>query len=446
MSPQDTSAAAALAYDEGVESIAPPPPRSPFPPGALLAIGLAAGVAQAASHLRIEAAAMAPLGTALLVFGAIRTGPRGGAAVGAAFGAVVGAGFVTQAPSPGAAGLGVLVFVVLAGGLGAIASAASARGPWALLVAMPLAAALLEGATGRLSPVGDYLGLAAAAAGAPGLTPLAPWGGLPLVAAGTAGLGAAIAAAGSSLHRRPGLIAATFWVALCVLLPGPDAAGRVRVAAVALPDAAPAASGRSTAAALGELTGRAAARGADFVVWPEAAVQARSASPGDPAYDAAARAAAVHGVTLVAGLFDRATDRNLAVLFEPTGLEAARYAKNHLIPGMESYTAGLAPSGAIASGSIGLAVALQICFDDCFADGTAALGEARLLALPTNDWAEVADRHRRLSILRAAEGRVAIVRAASGGWSQIVDPRGAVVASERSGATPVVLVADVWVR
>ena len=448
MNQHDTSDAFALAYDEPVDQKASRSQRSALGIAAVevLLFGLGAGLVQAASHLRIEAALLAPLGTSLLVCGAARARPAGGLAIGALFGMVVGTGFVTQAPGWIAAVVGGFAFVVLSGVLGAIASAAAARGSWSLLVAVPATAAVYEGATGAVSPLGDYLGLAGAAAGVPGLTGLAGLGGLPLVAAATAGLGAALGALALVRHRRPGAAAAVLWLLLCLLGPRPHSASTVRVAAVALSEADRAGSGRAIAEALGELTGRAASRGAAFVVWPEAAVRARSATSGDPAFDAASAAASAHDVTVVAGLFDRATDRNLAVLFEPSGREAARYAKRHLIPGMESYIAGTSPSGAVDSAALGLSVALQICFDDCFRDGSAALADARLLALPTNDWPRVANRHRRLSILRAAQGRVAIVRAASGGWSQILDPRGTVIAEERSGVAPVVLVADVSVR
>jgi apolipoprotein N-acyltransferase len=77
-----------------------------------------------------------------------------------------------------------------------------------------------------------------------------------------------------------------------------------------------------------------------------------------------------------------------------------------------------------------LGVGEMICQDDNFTDLARGYGRTgvALVAVPTNDWREVKDYHAENSPMRALENGYGVVRAASGGVSEIVSPSGEVLA------------------
>jgi apolipoprotein N-acyltransferase len=185
----------------------------------------------------------------------------------------------------------------------------------------------------------------------------------------------------------------------------------------------------------------AAARGARVIATPECSLEG-----GDAASQAAllarwAQRARSLGVVLALGYYD--SDRhNRVALIGADGDMDRSYAKEHLVPGMESYPAG---DGTLALLQIGAAGALgtMVCQDDNFTDLSRGYGRAgaAAVAVPTNDWPGVHQVHLQSSVHRALESRYAVIRAASRGISAIISPRGEVLARRdhlRDGAGVVV--------
>ena len=422
------------------------------------ALGLFAGATQAAAHHWSVAAIGTPLAAAALLLAVERGGGRRSVGVGALFGLVVAISFAPQSPSLVIAAFGTLMWVA-ATSLVALVGAWSTRseaGPAVPFVAVPAVVGAIEWANGALSPLGDYLGVAAAVTGLTPLQVLGRWGGAPLVAAAGTGLGVAVLyIVRPSPRRRWAIGAAVGWLLPGLVAGSVNPSAEVRVAAVALPDRDRPSTPRKVAEQLASLTDRAARDGARLVVWPEAAVTlqsepAVSPNPADETALTTIRAAASRNrVALVVGVFVRSASQNRALLVQPDGTLAGSYTKHHLIPGMEDYQPGTGGAVQVDVVGVPVPVGLQICFDDCFRDGSRQLSEAdaRLVAIPTQDWSAVAHRHARFAALRAACGRFAVVRAAHGGFSEIIDPAGRVVARRRSSPTePVVLVATVPLR
>ena len=444
-------------------------PRSPriASPGSA-ALGIAAGLAQAAAHASELLAPGVLLGAALLALAVDGAPLRRGARDGALFGAVVTIGFAPQAGAAWMIGVGACCFLVCGAALGATGALASRRGVWGPLLGLPLVAALLEGLNG-FGPLGDYLGVAASVTGLPILA-VARLGGAPLVAGAAVGLGVAFFGCLQSRRRAASAITLALWLSLVLGAAWPEPTPSIRVAAVVPHPAPTSRGGLEVAQELADLTLQAARAGAVLVVWPEASIHVVAAPLGPPfealrqntpargrrgakepgaagreTWEVIARAAHAAQLPLVAGVFVAELDQNLAVLVEADGRFSAVYSKNHLIPGMERYTPGQRPPEPWRVDALSRSIGALICFDDSFRRGSAALAArgAALLVVPTNDWPRVATRHRRLSQLRAAETGLPVVRAASGGISQIVDGRGRVVAWAPSGPRGVVLVADV---
>jgi apolipoprotein N-acyltransferase len=175
------------------------------------------------------------------------------------------------------------------------------------------------------------------------------------------------------------------------------------------------------------LVAEAASRGARLVVWPEMILTMQPEHE-DTLMTLLGDLARRHGVHMVLGLRD--TDRSLNILrvFAPDGRVVGEYHKNHLLARSEGSTPGTTPPAVVATdfGALGT----MICNDDTFTDlarANAHLG-ARLVADPTWDWSDVAAHHARMPRFRAAENGLAIVRAARGGESQLIDPQGRILA------------------
>jgi apolipoprotein N-acyltransferase len=192
------------------------------------------------------------------------------------------------------------------------------------------------------------------------------------------------------------------------------------------------------------LTRRAARAGAQVVVWPE------TASPtdilGDPTVLNQFGGWAREGrITLVASSLEGGLSDS-AFVFAPDGLLSGRYDKARLVPfaefGERSETSpAVVPT---LQGPLGIA----ICFESIFPDlaRRSVVAGASLLAVQTNDqWFAgpmAASQHAAIASLRAIEEGRYVLRAANDGVSEIIDPRGRVLARLAAG-TPGVVVAPV---
>ena len=138
--------------------------------------------------------------------------------------------------------------------------------------------------------------------------------------------------------------------------------------------------------------------------------------------------------------------RNEAVLVYPDRRLSAPTTKAHpvWVIGERSITAGLHPVYAVDGVTVGLALGP----DGSYTDALARLARdgAQVVAVPTHDWAAYAGTQLAHLRVRAAEHRVAIVKADWRYGSAIVAPDGSIVAATPV-ATPLetMLVADVAV-
>ena len=145
---------------------------------------------------------------------------------------------------------------------------------------------------------------------------------------------------------------------------------------------------------------------------------------------------------VIAGFDDRrALRRNVALVYFAGGAEPQRYAKRHLVPGLEAI---FVPGDASFMTSDGLGVA--ICKDMDFPtlvreDGLFA---PTLYAVPAWDFGQDRIWHARLAILRGVENGFAVARAANNGLLTVSDAYGRVVAVKATAGGGMVTVrADV---
>ncbi len=242
------------------------------------------------------------------------------------------------------------------------------------------------------------------------------------------------------------MAAATAWGHAALAAPaGPRLAGgaptRAFIAAVVQPDYAARVTwdpGRASRdlVTLGRLTHEAASRGAALVVWPE------TASPTDIAGDPATRrllsAWARDGrIALIASSLEGGRT-NSAFSFAPDGLLVGRYDKMRLVPFAEfGERAGHGPAVLPTPRA---ALGMAICFESTFPEiaRQAVAHGASLLAVVTNDaWFDgrVAPlQHAAIAPFRAIEQGRYLLRAANSGPSEIIDPRGRVIATLPLGA------------
>ncbi len=228
------------------------------------------------------------------------------------------------------------------------------------------------------------------------------------------------------------MAATVAWGAAVLRLPSP----MTMTAAVVQPDYGTRARWHASVAeqdlgTLARLTREAAARDASLIVWPE------TASPtdilGTPSTLAALQSwARSLGISLIASSLEGGR-ANSAFSFTPTGALSGHYVKMRLVPFAEfgeeaGRNPGVLPT---PSGAVGIA----ICFESIFpeiARGEVARG-AGMLAVITNDaWfdgSQAPAQHAAIAPFRAIEEGRYLLRAANSGWSQIIDPRGRVLAS-----------------
>ncbi|MFL1379915.1 nitrilase-related carbon-nitrogen hydrolase [Nocardiopsis protaetiae] len=179
-------------------------------------------------------------------------------------------------------------------------------------------------------------------------------------------------------------------------------------------------------------TGREAQAGAEVVVWAESAAFTLEADR-DLLVEDIARVARRHGVYVNAGMsvYTEAAPhlRNQMVLVDPAGTVLWTYDKSHPIPVLEPYEAGDGrvpvvdtPAGRLAT---------VICYDGDF-PGTvrqAGAAGADILLIGANTWEGIKEMHARNSVFRAVENGVSLVRQASRGRANAVDPLGRTLAT-----------------
>ncbi|HUK12667.1 MAG TPA: apolipoprotein N-acyltransferase [Thermoanaerobaculaceae bacterium] len=201
------------------------------------------------------------------------------------------------------------------------------------------------------------------------------------------------------------------------------------------------------------LTREAAGAGAAWVVWPESAVPRTLER--DREFRAAVEALArdAHAWLTVGAIgFGASEDEyfNSVYSVSPGGLQPGRYDKIHLVPFGEyvplagriaalkalvrevgSFTPGTAPEPLTGpAGPTGIAVCYEVAYPSLFA-AEVRRGAAVLATITNDGWygdSAAPRQHLALAILRAAENRRYLVRAANTGISAIVDPLGRVLA------------------
>ena len=159
--------------------------------------------------------------------------------------------------------------------------------------------------------------------------------------------------------------------------------------------------------------------------------------------------AARSGTTIVWPYFIRIDidrTRNEAVLVDPDGRISAPTTKAHpfWVIGERSITEGLHPVYEVD----GVAVGLALGPDGSYTDALARLARdgAQVVAVPTHDWAAYAGTQLAHLRVRAAEHRLAIVKADWRYGSAIVSPEGSIVASTpHASQLEIMLAADVAV-
>lgn len=364
---------------------------------------------------------------------------------------------------------GVRVAVDLAGGAAAALPFALHRAlqprlsPALAWLVLPCAQVLLE-ACSALGPYGSWGALAYSFRDWGAVLQLAALGGTGLLAFAACALAAGLEAAWQSGPGTPtgrlalaasaaGALLAAGWGAwrLRNPLPGP----RVKVAAVSLSeeDYARVVEGRSMRALaragqearaqaapvfaaaharLLNLSRQALDQGARLVVWPETVPTLEEQLP---ALEAQARSlAASHGagLLLTPWVVRRTSSppygENLALGLDAQG-PRFRFAKAHPVPGLETnLRPGTAPPAAWASPAGPAAAA--ICMDYDFPAYMRRVPPGLVLLLaPADDWPAVRETHASMHRLRAIEAGASLARSAHNGISELVDPRGRVVAS-----------------
>lgn len=221
------------------------------------------------------------------------------------------------------------------------------------------------------------------------------------------------------------------------------------------------------------LTAQAASDGARLVVWPETAVPfffEAARIRGGRVGDAARRT----GTYLLTGAPSYnynpngpPTLYNSAYLVSPSGAEAGRYDKSHLVPfgeyvpfkrflpflkklteGVGDFSAG---PGAVPIPFDGGGIGVLICYESIFPEiaASSVRNGSTLLVNITNDaWfgrTSAPYQHFEMSILRAVENKVFLLRAANTGVSGVIGPAGRVI--DKTGLfEEAVIVEDVGLR
>jgi apolipoprotein N-acyltransferase len=242
------------------------------------------------------------------------------------------------------------------------------------------------------------------------------------------------------------------WAALSVALLDPPGGSAVRIAALQpghhRRDVGPTPKARDRAMLdlLGAQTRKAALQGAQLIVWPEGAL---SADPTVSYSDEIAGLARASGAYLFVGygIHTASGFRNEVLTVAPNGAFLGTYGKDHpvVFMGETSITRGKFPTYETPLGTLGAI----ICYDMDFTDTAREVARrgAKVIAVPSADWAAIATKHYTLSVFRALETGAAIAKSEYEFDSAIVDASGRIVASAVAPhGSEAVLVADVSLR
>jgi len=197
---------------------------------------------------------------------------------------------------------------------------------------------------------------------------------------------------------------------------------------------------------LASLTHEATKEKPDLVIWPEYSLPYFYVGKGEKFEELTNLAREVKSY-LIVGVIDSAKIpgkfTNKALIFSSQGNLIGEYAKIHtvqfvedlLIPGKEAKVFDT-PLGKLG---------IELCYDLDYTDITRALVKngAQLLIVPNYDpkrWGRIQHiQHSAMSPLRAVEARKYIVRAASSGISQIIDPHGRIIETLNFGISDVLI-------
>ncbi len=177
-----------------------------------------------------------------------------------------------------------------------------------------------------------------------------------------------------------------------------------------------------------EMSREAADEGAQFIVWPEGTFLF-DPSEQDP-YDLpsmARESGAYHAIGYVV-ITDENLMRNEATILSPEGSYLGVFGKDHPVAfaGETSLSRGSYPVYDTPLGRLGTI----ICYDLDYTDTTRRLARSgvQLIGVPSNDWSAIADKHYTHLVFRAAENRVAMVKADGGGFdSAVISPVGRII-------------------
>jgi apolipoprotein N-acyltransferase len=178
---------------------------------------------------------------------------------------------------------------------------------------------------------------------------------------------------------------------------------------------------------------REAQAGAAMILWPEDAFAVQRSDEA-AMLERARRFAREHRVWFgfAYGVRVDADSRryeNTATMLTPDGEVAWTYLKAHPVPGYEQQhmVRGVAPPPVHAAREGRFAAA--ICYDGDFPRYMRSIAPADLLILHADDWRDITPLHARMSVFRAIEQGVPLVRPTINGLSIAVDRRGEVLAA-----------------
>jgi apolipoprotein N-acyltransferase len=236
-------------------------------------------------------------------------------------------------------------------------------------------------------------------------------------------------------------LASIGWIAFSIALDRPMTMPRVRVAALHYDAGRPRGQGGEKFIAQ---TRQAVRSGAQFVVWPELAIDYDPQMTNTNTFRALAKETNAY---LTIGYIVRTSPtlhRNEATVLSPQGEFLGIYGKEHptLMMGETNTTLGTHPVYATPLGRL----ATIICYDLDFTDTARAMARngAQIIAVPSLDDPTMATKHYTHLIFRAIENRVPMIKSDStGSDSVIVDAYGRVLAKAITPQNDAVLVADV---
>ena len=362
------------------------------------------------------------------------------------------------------AGLLLAIIEGLAFAAVALATKAASRGTFGALAIFATSGAWLIAESirtrGSLGVPFGQLGLAAAHM--PWLLPLAAFGGVFGLTAVIALCNACVTAlaAGTVRAKRTAVVTLAVLAALVVagdiararvIVPPPTLHVAIAQGNISQRDKWSPAIFEHTMAVYSGLTQTAAQRGAAVVIWPETAITSYPLQ--DPSLLAyLERLAASNKVWLLAGTVDRpqkTTLFNAVIAITPSGTLAGEYQKHILVPFAEYLPADRylrdlplfseasmfvqGPGPALLRGG-GMAFGVLVCYESAFAPYAREIANAgaQALAIVTDDaWFGHTSgpyQHAEMAIVDAVETGRWVVRGADTGISEIIDPKGVVVA------------------